>query len=171
MSFLPAEITFGHYSSASVAIAQTPLEAMTLERLAAILQAEDGTVEGESGQWQLTQENQTIIVLADEANNRMRIIAPIIPATTLSVEQVEAILVANYHSALDARYAVTNGIVVALYVHPLSSLQTADFRSGLRQVAALAANYGTTYSSGELGFGPTAEPAEDPKDLEGLIGI
>ncbi|MEM6518341.1 MAG: hypothetical protein AAF722_03305 [Cyanobacteria bacterium P01_C01_bin.70] len=153
------------------ASAQVKLQAMTLERLGAVLAEESDNLQGQLGMWQLTLEGQTVIVLADATNNRMRIVSPIVPAETLSVDQVEAILVANFHSALDARYAVTDGTVVAIYVHPLNSLQAGDLRSALRQVAMLAATYGTTYSSGELGFGPTASPVDDPKSLEGIFGI
>ncbi|NEQ44708.1 MAG: hypothetical protein F6K00_14565 [Leptolyngbya sp. SIOISBB] len=157
---------------AELAIADAQAQsAMTVERLGDILQDEAGDLQGSAGQWQLSVEGQTVIVLADTANNRMRIMTPIGAAETLSVDQVEAILVANFHSALDARYAVTNGTLVAVYVHPLASLQADDFRSALQQVTTLAATFGTTYTSGELGFGPAAGPANERKVPEGLIDI
>ncbi|MEO0827465.1 MAG: hypothetical protein AAFY67_17815, partial [Cyanobacteria bacterium J06642_9] len=90
---------------------------------------------------------------------------------TLSAQQVQAMLVANFHSTLDARYAVTNGTVVAVFVHPLASLQAADLQSGLRQVANLATNFGTSYSSGELGFLPNGEPQETLPSIEKELGI
>ncbi|MGD1930574.1 MAG: hypothetical protein ACFB12_16850, partial [Leptolyngbyaceae cyanobacterium] len=144
---------------------------MTVEALEDILQDEAGNLQGSAGQWQLTLEGQTVVVLADEARNRMRIVTPIAAAETLSVEQVEAILLANFHSALDARYAVTEGTVVAVYVHPLGSLQASDLRSALRQVVTLAATFGTTYTSGELGIGRATGPAGTPKSLGGLMGF
>ncbi|MEM6715037.1 MAG: hypothetical protein AAF827_06855 [Cyanobacteria bacterium P01_D01_bin.6] len=162
---LPAAI--GKQVSAQAQVPST----MTVERLGAMLQAETDDVQGSAGQWQLTLEDQTVIVLADADSNRMRIFTPIAAAETLSVNQVEAILAANFHSALDARYAVTAGTLVAVYVHPLSSLQAHDFRSALRQVATLAATFGTTYTSGELGFGPGAGPADERKVPAGLIDI
>ena len=165
--FIPAIAETG----APTAMAQTQLQAMTLERLENILQAEGNELRGPTGQWQLTIENQTIIVLADATNDRMRIFTPVMPAASLSVAQVEAMLVANFHAALDARYAVTDGTVVAVYVHPLASLQANELRSALRQVANLAANFGTSYSSGELGFGPENSPTDDHKVPAGVIGI
>ena len=66
-------------------------------------------------------------------------------------------LVANFHNALDARYAVSNGNVFAAFLHPLSSLEENDLRSALRQVSQLVANFGTTYSSGGLQFAPGEE--------------
>lgn len=145
---------------ASAQVQMSNLEAMTVERLEAILQGEASDLQGGEGQWQFTLDGQQVIVLADATSDRMRIVTPVTDATTLSVEQVEAMLVANFHSALDARYAVTDGTVVSVFVHPLASLQEADLRSGLRQVATLASNFGTSYSSGELGFLPNGEPGE-----------
>ncbi|MEO0488113.1 MAG: type III secretion system chaperone [Cyanobacteria bacterium P01_A01_bin.123] len=147
------------------------LEEMTIERLEDILQDAANDLQGGEGQWQLTLEGQSIIVLADAANNRMRIVAPVVAANTLSAQQVQAMLVANFHSTLDARYAVTNGTVVAVFVHPFASLQAADLRSGLRQVANLATNFGTSYSSGELGFLPNGEPQETLPSIEKELGI
>lgn len=138
----------------------TVLEEMTIEALGSILRDQANNLQGSEGQWQFTLEGQSMIVLADVSNNRMRIVAPIVPTNTLSPEQIQAMLVANFHSALDARYAVTNGTVVSVFVHSLSSLQEADLRSGLRQVANLATNFGTSYSSGGLGFLPDRDPRE-----------
>ncbi len=136
------------------------LEKMTIDALENILREEAKNLQGGGGQWQFTLEGQSMIVLTDVSNNRMRIVAPIIPANTLSPEQVQAMLVANFHSALDARYAVTNGTVVSVFVHPLSSLQERDLRSGLYQVANLASNFGSSYSSGGLGFFPERQRRE-----------
>lgn len=131
---------------------------MTVSRLDAILQAEGTDLQGGNGQWQLTLNGQQLLVLADSTHNRMRIVSPITSTDDLTAQQVQAMLVANFHSALDARYAVTDDTVVSVFVHPLSSLHENDFRSGLRQVANLASTFGTEYTSGELGFGPGSAP-------------
>ena len=176
---LGALISISHLPSTSLwdankASAQAPtnsLEVMTVERLEAILQGETTDLQGNEGQWQFTLDGQQVIVLADATSDRMRIITPVADATTLSVEQVEAMLVANFHSALDARYAVTDGTVVSIFVHPLASLQDADLRSGLQQVITLASTFGTSYSSGGLGFLPNGEPREAVSPQEGELQI
>lgn len=143
--------------------AQTPsvsLEAMTLERLEAVLEREFQDLEGSQGQWQVTIAGRSLLVIADAANDRMRIMTPVSNASALSTQEIQAMLVANFHSALDARYAVTNGTVVSIFVHPLSTLQERDLGSALRQVATLAENFGTSYSSGGLGFGAIGEPSQ-----------
>ncbi|MEM6449632.1 MAG: hypothetical protein AAF703_04880 [Cyanobacteria bacterium P01_D01_bin.105] len=127
---------------------------MSVTQLDAILRKAAGNVEGSDGQWQLTMEGRDLIVLADASNNRMRIVSPIVSASELSTEQVQNMLLANFHTALDARYAVSNGTVVSVFLHPLSSLQENDLRSALFQVATAANTFGTSYSSGGIGFGP-----------------
>ena len=59
----------------------------------------------------------------DRAQNRMRIIAPITAVSELSPKEIGIILEANFHSALDGRYATSNGVLYAAYIHPLSMLQ------------------------------------------------
>ncbi|NEZ60950.1 hypothetical protein DXZ20_36025 [Leptolyngbyaceae cyanobacterium CCMR0081] len=139
----------------TAACAQTPkrLELMTLARLEQILQSEVDNVEGENGQWQFRVSDRTVIILADANNDRMRVFSPVMPVEELTAQQVQAMLAANFHTALDARYAVTDGAVVAVYLHPLSTLQGDNFRSALRQVVSLAETFGTSYSSNELNFG------------------
>ncbi len=150
----------------TVACAQTPerLELMTLERLEQILQSEVDGVEGTNGQWRFSVSDRTVVVLADASNDRMRVFSPVIPAEELTAQQVQAMLAANFHTALDARYAVTDGAVVAVYVHPLSTLQSDNFRSALRQVVSLAETFGSSYSSNELNFG--LRQRQRPSDFE-----
>ena len=54
------------------------LTEMSVERLGDLLQSESSDLQGGNGQWQMTIEGQTVIVVADASNNRMRIIAPVV---------------------------------------------------------------------------------------------
>ncbi len=89
----------------------------------------------------------------DVAHDRMRIVAPVVEDSLLTEKQRRILLSANYHSALDARYATSDGELFAAFIHPLSSLSDGELQSALRQVASLVKTFGTTYSSGELIFG------------------
>lgn len=140
------------------------LQPMTLARLEQILESEVDDVEGDDGQWRFRVGGRTVVVLADARNNRMRVFSPVVPVETLTAQQVQAMLAANFHTALDARYAVTDGAVVAVYVHPLSTLQGGNFRLALRQVVSLAETFGTSYSSSELNFG--LRQRQQTRDLE-----
>ena len=94
----------------------------------------------------------------DRAQNRMRIVAPIAAVTELSPSEIGIILEANFHTALDGRYATSDGVLYAAYIHPLSMLQRKELHSALRQVASLVETFGSSYSSGELIFGGTDGP-------------
>lgn len=95
---------------------------------------------------------QLIAMVAEEAN-RMRLVSPVISATDLNEAQLAATLVSNYHLALDARYAVGDGVLYSAYIHPLKELTMQQLISAIRQVATLRNTFGTSYTSGELSFG------------------
>jgi hypothetical protein len=117
----------------------------------------DPALKGSDGQWQMTREGLSLMVLADESHNRMRIIAPAAEAKELNPEVLMKVMEANFVAALDARYAVFKGIVWAAFIHPLDSLVERDLISGLKQVTTLVKTTGTSYSSSELHFGPSHE--------------
>ncbi|HHP7243510.1 MAG TPA: hypothetical protein ACFE0H_02360 [Elainellaceae cyanobacterium] len=152
---------------------QSDATGMTLERLEDILQNQDDitNLQSQSGQLQFTLDNRSMIVLSNEENDRMRIVTPVVSTSQLTSQQVQNILVANFHTTLDARYAVTDGTLVSVFVHRLSSLQDNDFRSALYQVANLAESFGTTYSSGELIFGPNGQPQRQAPEIDGDLEI
>ena len=125
---------------------------MTLDQLEAIVVEEARELRGGKGQWQFVLDAVPMALLTDVEHDRMRIIAPIIQENKLTSEERKKMLEANFHTALDARYATTHGIVYAAYIHPLSPLREDQIRSALHQVAQLAKTFGTTYSSGALVF-------------------
>lgn len=85
--------------------------------------------------------------------NRMRIMVRIRSAEGITEEELLRIAQANLDSALDARYAIGQGVLWATFIHPLSSLHPLQFIEAVGSTVNLAANYGTTYSSGQLFFG------------------
>lgn len=167
IAFLPAAALLLTHPNSPIALSRPPvaqaqatLQLMTVSRLDAILEGVADSVEGSGGQRQISLEGRSLLVLVNEDVDRMRIIAPVASAADLTPTQAGNILIANFHTTLDARYAVSDGTVVATYLHPLSTLQEQDLRSALRQVVSLADTFGTTYTSGELLFSPGGEPVE-----------
>ncbi len=129
-------------------------EGMTLARLTAIIENVGKNVEvNENGSITFTYDDAQLLAVVAEQANRMRIIAPVIAASDITENQMAAMLVSNYHLALDARYAVGDGVLYSAYVHPLRELTTNQVRSAIRQVATLRNTFGTSYSSGEMSFG------------------
>jgi len=136
---------------------------MTNARLGTLLRRIDADVRGGDGRWQLTFEGYSALVVTDEAADRMRIMVPVAAVDDLDREQLHRLLQANFDSALDARYAVAQGRVWAVFLHPLASLSERELFSGLGQVITAAATFGTTYSSGVLLFqgGDSAQAQEE----------
>lgn len=98
--------------------------------------------------------NIAMLCLYDEAANRMRIVAPVNHAATdLTRDQAQTMLQANFDTALDARYALSNGVIWAVYLHPLDSLTERDLYAGIQQTAELVRTFGTTYSGSTFTFG------------------
>ena len=77
----------------------------------------------------------------------MRMLIPIVKVEEVTSENMAKMMIANFHTALDGRYAIGNGIVYAAFIHPLSSLEPRDFRSAVLQVTRLSQSYGETYDS------------------------
>lgn len=126
---------------------------MDLPELEAFLRGAGEDIEGEDGAWELTIDGVRLACITDERFDRMRLIAPIVGEEDLTDEHRKAVLEANFHTALDARYATSDGVLYAAFLHPLSSLATDELESGLGQVISLVETFGTTYSGGSVVFG------------------
>ena len=126
---------------------------MNLDQLDGLLRQLDANARRQGGAWELDYRGVTVTVITDVRADRMRMVAPVASVSELSSEHVQAILVANFHTALDARYAVGEGVLFSTFIHRLSTLHELDVESGVRQTATLAATFGSSYSSGELIFG------------------
>ncbi len=95
---------------------------------------------------------KNMVLLFDQKYDRMRLLAAVTNYSTLDLKTKETLMQANFHSALDARYAVSDDILYTAFIHPLSTLTPLDFESALHQVFHLAKNFGSSYSSGKLRF-------------------
>jgi hypothetical protein len=132
---------------------------MDLERLEAILREVSDNLEGEGGAWQFELDGVQFACLTDTTYDRIRVIAPIVDGDQMTREHLEAVLEANFHTALDARYATSDGVLYAAFLHPLASLSEEELRSAVGQVLNLVETYGTSYSGGTLAFGVPRDPS------------
>ncbi len=131
----------------------SPENQAVLDSMAEVIAALDGEAQRNGNNWQLTVEDTMLLVVTDPSAGRMRIITPIADASALPEAAMERLLQANFDTALDARYAVAQGLVWSSFIHPLDSLTQRDFASGLLQTKSLADTFGTTFSSGALNYG------------------
>ena len=131
----------------------SPENQRALEEIAEVISALDENATRTGNNWQLTLDETMLLVVTDANAGRMRIITPIAEAGALPEGAMERLLQANFDTALDARYAIAQGLVWSSFIHPLDSLTQRDFASGLLQTKSLADTFGTTFSSGVLNYG------------------
>jgi len=110
-------------------------------------------LDGEAGDWSFEYGGVKIRLIADEEYDRVRIMAPIARIEDLEEQQVLATLHANFDRAIDARYAMWQGGVWSVFAHPLGELSREQLISAIRQVSSLVRNFGTSYSSVDIGLG------------------
>lgn len=145
-----------------------PSPGMNLSQLEQVIREAAGEVQGRRGVWRFTVSGVTLIGVVDEKHDRMRFMAPVTQINKLSEKHLYDMLMANFHTAIDARYAISNKTVYATFLHPLSSLTPKDARSAIQQVVSLTLTFGKSYSSGSLQFGspirqsPTQPPQTQP---------
>ena len=105
------------------------------------------------GQWRFQAGGREVILMADEAHNRIRVMTPVSQTDPRDSQLLFTLLEANFGRALDARYAITGDVLWALFLHPLRDCRPSQLKEGIRQVVTLADNTGTTYASSDLSFG------------------
>ncbi|MEP3050802.1 MAG: hypothetical protein ABJP48_13650 [Erythrobacter sp.] len=142
---------------------------MVLDEMDAVINALDGDAERNGNSWEFTLEERRMLVVTDATNGRMRVITPIAPVEALPEGALRRLMQANFDTALDARYAVAQNLIWAAFVHPLDTLTTRDFASGLLQTHSLGETFGTTFSSGALNFGGGDSGAIIENQLEELL--
>ena len=135
----------------------TQAQDMNNEKLDEIIRSVSDTIQGGNGNWQFIVNGLPIFCLTDETNNRMRFVTPIQHIDEVTDAQMEECMEANFHSALDVRYAVSEDILWVAYIHPLKELQPEQAADAIAQVYNAALTFGTTYSSTYLSF-PRTKP-------------
>lgn len=136
-----------------VAVQQPEPQRMTPDAFDDALRQHGRFVNRSGNVWEFYFDNVRMRAVADAQADRMRISAYIRPARRTKESQLVRALEANFQSTQDARYSIEDDKLYALFAHPLSSLQPKQLHSGLREVANLAENFGTTYSAGSAEFG------------------
>ncbi len=126
---------------------------MTLERMAQIVQALDPEVIANGPTLQFNIDDIPVMIVADATADRMRAMVPIASAEGLSAQDLLRMMQANFDTALDSRYAVANGRLWGVFIHPLAALEKDQLISALVQTVNVARSYGQTYSGGANIFG------------------
>ncbi|GAA3588727.1 hypothetical protein GCM10022396_02460 [Flavivirga amylovorans] len=138
---------------------------MNNEKLSKIYISVSDSIQGNPGAWQFFVKETPLISITDTNHNRMRIMSPIADSNSLSDELIKAALVANFHTALDVKYAVSDGVLWSVFIHPLKELSEHQVKDAVSQVYHAHINFGTTFASTALTF-PGRVLSNDDGDLE-----
>ena len=140
---------------------------MTIKRMGEIIMRLDPEAKKSANAqaWQFHVEKIPVVVVTDPGNNRMRIMIALKQADKITPAELLRMSQANFDTALDARYAIAQGLVWATFIHPLSELHDKQFIAGIGQTVNAAKSYGSTYSSGLLSFGGGDSRAIIQRDL------
>ncbi len=141
------------------ASAQEAEPPMTVERMSQIITALDPDVRSNQNQLYLTIEDVPLVLVADVASDRMRVMAPIRAADGVTEEDLRRMMQANFDTALDARYAIAQGRLWAVFIHPFRALEKDQLISGIGQTVNLALTYGNLYTGGALAYRGGDSPA------------
>ena len=136
---------------------------MNNEKLENIYTSVSDSISGKAGAWQFFIKQLPIMSITDANHNRMRIISPIADSNSLSDDLIKSALVANFHTALDVKYAVSDGILWSVFIHPLKELSEDQVKDAVSQVYYANINFGTTFASTSLSFPGNITAKEEEK--------
>ena len=141
---------------------------MDYDGLTKTLQHVCDSASGGDGAWQILYRGRVMMLIADDTYNRMRIISPIVETPRLESDEYKNALLANFHSVLDAKYAISDDIMWSVFIHPLKELSTEQLTNAIEQVYLAAETFGTTYQSTDLIFPlpPEEEKKQEQKTKE-----
>ncbi|MFD0962448.1 hypothetical protein [Pseudofulvibacter geojedonensis] len=139
---------------------------MSNEELQKIIKKQSDSIQDRSrlGYWQFHKEDVLLICVTDTKANRMRIMSPITKVEQLNNELLLNSLTANFHTALDVKYAISDNILWSVFIHPLKELATHQVEDAISQVYYANLTFGYTYSSTNLVFPGKKENSEKQKD-------
>lgn len=126
---------------------------MTLRMMAEIITTLDPDARQRGPTFEFVIQDVPVIVITDARADRMRAMVPIRSSEGLSPADLTRLMQANFDTALDARYAIAQGRLWGIFIHPLSPLEPGQFVSGLAQTVNVALTYGQSYSGGASVFG------------------
>lgn len=139
---------------------------MNNEKLEEIYTSVSDSIKGKPGAWQFFIKEVPLMCLTDTNHNRMRIISPIANSENLNEELIKAALVANFHTALDVKYAVSDGVLWSVFIHPLKELSKHQVEDAVSQVYNANINFGTTFTSTSLTFPGSLKNNEEQEQEE-----
>ncbi|WP_299528794.1 hypothetical protein [Ulvibacterium sp.] len=135
---------------------------MDPKKLRGLIESVTDTFEINGNSFRFVYKDAFLFTIYDENANRMRIISPIVQRSEIEEEQLLNALVANFHSALDVKYALSDEIIWSVFTHPLRELSDHQVLDAIDQVYLANVTFGTTYSSTNLVFPGNSNKKDEP---------
>lgn len=135
-----------------LALGYLDAQEMTARHLKALIEQSSDTLAQNGNSIRFIYKERPLVCIYDENANRMRIISPIVERSAIDEEQLLNAMVANFHSALDVKYALSDEIIWSVFIHPLKELSDHQVEDAIYQVYNAAITFGSTYSSTGLVF-------------------
>ena len=120
---------------------------MTNQDIKNIIYVVADSLRGDVGNLHFMISDRVFICISDQNNNRMRIMSPIKKQKKIARKDLKKMLQANFHTALDVKYAIFDDVLWSVFMHPLKELSKDEVLSAINQVYSAAETYGTTFSS------------------------
>jgi hypothetical protein len=127
--------------------------AMTTDQLDKLLRSRFNELETGKDQWRLEVGGTRVHVLADPDSDRLRVMAPVAAVDRSDADAFRRLLEANYGNTLDARYAIDNDILWALFLAPLATVPEYMVDAAISQVVELARTTGSSFSASPVALG------------------
>ena len=138
---------------------------MNIEKLGEIISKNADSLQINKNSWKFSYKDKILICIADKNANRMRIISPIAKKEQLTEELITNSLIANFHTALDVKYAISDDILWSVFTHPLKELTSHQIEDAISQVYYANLTFGTIYSSTSLTFPGNTRKEKVPKKV------
>lgn len=147
----------------------TRAQTMSIEKLNTMYLTVSDSIVSNNSQWQFKIKDVFFVSIADSTHNRMRIMSPISKADLINKDLKEAALIANFHTALDVKYAISNDVLWCVFIHPLKELTESQVLDAISQVYYGSINFGTTFSSTSLVFPGKKPEKEQPEKIKKIL--
>ncbi|MEM9174564.1 MAG: hypothetical protein AAGC67_04970 [Myxococcota bacterium] len=125
-------------SGASGASSEGPMDQFRLGRL---FERQVEKVDGGAGYMRSQVDGIDVFLISDPETDRVQLILSIPMSANITAQDLVQMLEANFHHGLDARYALSEGRIFAVFSHRLSTLDEDDFVAGYRQALDLARRF------------------------------
>lgn len=139
---------------------------MTNDKMGTIFEKMSDSIQGTNGQWQFKVNDVFFVCVTDSTHNRMRIMSPIAEESRLDETLLRASLIANFHTALDVKYAISEEVLWSIFIHPLRELTEHQVEDAVKQVYGASVTFGTTFSSTNLVFPGAVKENETKPDTD-----